>query len=68
VVSQDKGTLLSILIDEAIENPQDIFKMIFVMKVEMWGRLLGTWDYRIKKRNPFAWEIAKSTKDLKGDQ
>ena len=68
VVSQDKGTLLSILIDEAIENPKDIFKMIFVMKVEMWGRLLGTWDYRIKKRNPFAWEIAKSTKDLKGDQ
>jgi cellulose synthase/poly-beta-1,6-N-acetylglucosamine synthase-like glycosyltransferase len=68
VVSQDKDTLLWILIDEAIERPKDICKMIFVMKVEMWGRLLGTWDYRIKKRNPFAWEIAKSTKDLKGDQ
>lgn len=68
VVSQDKGTLLWIMLDEAMERPKDIFKMIFVMKVEMWSRLLGTWDYRVKKRNPFAWEIAKSTKDLKGEQ
>ncbi len=68
VVSQDKGTLLWIMLDEIMERPKDIFKMIFVMKVEMWSRLLGTWDYRVKKRNPFAWEIAKSTKDLKGEQ
>lgn len=68
VVSQDKGTLFWIMLDEAIERPKDLFKMFFVMKVEIWGRLLGTWDYRIKKRNPFAWEIAKSTKDLRGDQ
>ena len=68
VVSQDKGTLLWIMLDEVMERPKDIFKMIFVMKVEMWSRLLGTWDYRVKKRNPFAWEIAKSTKDLKGEQ
>ena len=68
VVSQDKGTLLWIMLDEAVEHPKDICKMIFVMKVEIYSRLLGTWDYRIKKRNPFAWEIAKSTKDLRGDQ
>lgn len=68
VVSQDKGTLLWILIDEAIERPKDICKMMVVMAIEIYSRLLGTWDYRVKKRNPFAWEIAKSTKDLKGDQ
>lgn len=68
VVSQDKGTLIWILIDEAIERPKDICKMMVVMAIEIYSRLLGTWDYRVKKRNPFAWEIAKSTKDLKGDQ
>lgn len=68
VVSQDKGTLLWILIDEAIERPKDICKMMVVMAIEIYSRLLGTWDYRVKKRNPFAWEIAKSTKDLKGDK
>ena len=68
VVSQDKGTLLWILIDESIERPKDICKMMVVMAIEIYSRLLGTWDYRVKKRNPFAWEIAKSTKDLKGDQ
>lgn len=68
VVSQDKGTLFWILLDEALENPKNIFKMGFVMALELWCRALGTWDYRIKKRNPFAWEIAKSTKDLKDSQ
>lgn len=68
VVSQDKGTLFWILLDEAIEHPKSIFKIFAVMAVEMWCRILGSWDYKVKKRNPFAWEIAQSTKDLKADQ
>jgi len=64
VVSQDKGTLLWILLDEAREYPQNIPKMLAVMALEIWCRALGTWDYRVKGRNPFAWEIARSTKDL----
>lgn len=67
VVSQDGGTLFWILIDEAREYPSKICRMLLVMALEMWCRLLGSWDYKIKKRNPFAWEIARSTKDLEAN-
>ena len=35
--------------------------------LEFWGRSLGNYDYFIKKKNPFAWDIAKTTKNLKND-
>jgi len=66
VVSQDKGTLLWILLDEALDYPLKTPMMLAVMALEIWCRMLGTWDYRVKGRNPFAWEIARSTKDLHG--
>jgi len=35
--------------------------------LEFWGRLMGDYDYYIKKENPFAWDIAETTKNLKND-
>ena len=35
--------------------------------LELTGRLLGYFDYHIKKKNPFTWDIAHSTKNLKND-
>jgi hypothetical protein len=35
------------------------------VSLELLGRLLGNYDYYIKKKTPFAWDIAKSTKNLK---
>jgi cellulose synthase/poly-beta-1,6-N-acetylglucosamine synthase-like glycosyltransferase len=35
--------------------------------LEVLGRLLGAYDYHIKKKNPFNWDISKTTKDLKND-
>lgn len=32
--------------------------------LEIIGRLLGEYDYYIKRKNPFAWEIAETTKNL----
>lgn len=64
VVSQDSGTLFWILVDEAIQYPLQIPKMMAVMGLEIYCRMLGAWDYRVKGRNPFAWDIARSTKDL----
>ena len=29
------------------------------------GRLLGDYDYYVKKKNPFAWDVASSTKNLR---
>lgn len=65
VVSQDKGTLLKIMVQELAEAPLDAIKILGVMLLEGYCRALGSWDYRIKKKNPFTWEIARSTKNLK---
>jgi len=46
------------------------FKTVFwtcgAVFLEIFGRLLGDYDYYIKKKNPYAWAIAESTKSLKG--
>jgi len=64
VVSQDGGTLLWILLAELREHPASAPKVFAVMLLEMYCRLLGSWDFYIKGKNPFAWDIARSTKDL----
>jgi len=69
VVSQDSGILLNILRQEIKEHPLQLPKMLSVILIEVYSRLLGSWDYYIKGCNPFAWDIATSTKDLdKGKQ
>ncbi|MBI9031842.1 glycosyltransferase [bacterium] len=65
VVSQKKSVLLSLMIEEIKEHPQDIWKILAVMLVESYARLLGKIDYYIKGQNPFTWEIISSTKDLR---
>ncbi len=64
VISQDKGTLLKIMLSELADAPEDTFKLLSVMALEMYCRMLGSWDYHVKKKNPFTWEIARSTKNL----
>ncbi|MBM4403516.1 MAG: glycosyltransferase [Candidatus Cloacimonetes bacterium] len=64
VVSQDSGVLLRILLSEIKENPRQIAKLIIVIKLEVLCRFLGYYDFYIKKKNPFAWDISQSTKKL----
>lgn len=68
VVSQDKGVLFKIMLAELTEAPGDFLKLGMVMLLEMYCRILGSWDYHVKKKNPFTWEIARSTKDIKMDR
>ena len=65
VASQKKSILFSLLREEISERPQDLFKIFAVMFVEIYARLLGRFDYYIKKKNPFTWEIISSTKNLR---
>lgn len=65
VVSQHSGTLLRILRDELREYPLSAPKIVAVMAIEMFGRLLGSYDYYVRGKNPFAWEIARSAKQTK---
>ncbi len=68
VVSQDKSVLMKIVRAELAEAPSDVIKLGLVMLLELYCRMLGSWDYHVKKKNPFAWEIARSTKDIKMDK
>ena len=65
VVSQQSGTLLRILRDELREYPFSAPKILAVMAIEMYGRLLGSYDYYVRGKNPFTWEIARSAKQTK---
>lgn len=64
VSSQESGVLLKIFLDELKARPAQILKMLWVVMVEAYSRILGSIDYHIKKKNPFAWDIASSTKNL----
>jgi len=39
-------------------------KIIVTIFLEVLGRFLGWYDFKILKKNPYKWEIASSTKDL----
>lgn len=65
VISQDSSVLLKILLQELSSRPQDLLKLSLVMMLETYCRILGWWDYRVKKKVPFVWEIAQSTKQVK---
>lgn len=65
VVSQDSNTLRKVLFQELRDNPFDLFKIKLVVLLEMYCRFLGSWDYYVRGKNPFTWDIAKSTKILK---
>lgn len=64
VASQNGGTLLKVLLAEALDHPLQIPKLLAVMSMEFYCRILGSIDYYWRKRNPYAWDIARSTKDL----
>jgi len=52
------------------EKPRDIKNVIWTfgaVLLELFGRSLGNYDYYVRKNNPFAWEVAETTKNLKND-
>lgn len=65
VISQDKGVLFKLFIDELISKPSKIFFLFGTALIEIYSRFLGWYDFKIKRKNPFKWDIANSTKDLK---
>ena len=65
VASQNRNILLKLAVSEILENPFKVFFLIGTILVEIYSRIMGWFDLKIKKKNPFKWEIAKSTKNLK---
>jgi cellulose synthase/poly-beta-1,6-N-acetylglucosamine synthase-like glycosyltransferase len=67
VASQDGGTLLKVVGRELADNPLDAPRLIAVLAIEFYARLLGWMDYRLLGKNPFAWDIAHSAKKIRVD-
>ena len=65
VTSQNTGLLFKLIIEEIINNPTKIHFILGGMILEIIGRFLGYYDYKIKKKNPFKWDMIKSSKNLK---
>ncbi len=64
VTSQKTSLLLSLILVEILKNPLKLHFILGGMILEIVGRFLGYYDYKIKKKNPFKWEMIKSSKDL----
>ncbi len=62
VASQDSGILTKVILEELHDNPFSLLKLGAFLALELFSRILGTWDYKVKGKNPFAWEIAASAK------
>lgn len=65
VTSQNKGLLLNLALKELKKDKEKIFFLFGTAVVEMCSRFLGWYDFKIRKKNPFKWDIANSTKNLK---
>ncbi len=64
VPSQDSMMLFSLVMVELAQRPRDAARLFYAIGIEVWCRILGSFDYYIRKKNPFKWEIAHSTKKL----
>ena len=64
VASQNSSLIIKLTLAELSLNPITDLKIIFTIFLEVWGRFLGWWDYKIRNKNPFKWDISESTKNL----
>lgn len=64
VISQNSGLIIKLTLKEfSLDIVKDL-KIIFTIFLEILGRFIGWYDFKILKKNPYKWEIAISTKDL----
>jgi cellulose synthase/poly-beta-1,6-N-acetylglucosamine synthase-like glycosyltransferase len=43
---------------------KELFFLVGAVFLEVYGRFLGAYDFYIKKRNPYVWDMAASTKEV----
>ncbi len=65
VATDDLGKVIKIVLKKFSFNIKEDLWIIGAILVEGYGKFLGRYDYYIKNKNPYVWNIAKSTKELK---
>jgi cellulose synthase/poly-beta-1,6-N-acetylglucosamine synthase-like glycosyltransferase len=56
--------ILPLFLQEMKPNRRYLLWGSAVMLLECLARLIGAYDYIVRKKNPFVWPVAKSTKDV----
>ena len=65
VSSMKPGRIVRTALEGLRGSPVDLPWKIGAILVEAWGRVLGAWDYFVKRKNPFIWDVAGDTKVLR---
>jgi len=64
VATQNPFHIFKYLLQIMEWSPHKVLWSLGAMILEAWGRFLGMYDFYIKKKNPYKWEISESTKNL----
>jgi cellulose synthase/poly-beta-1,6-N-acetylglucosamine synthase-like glycosyltransferase len=62
VSTTDPKRIFRMILDEHNWKPRDTMWTLGGIGLEFIGRMLGYYDYYIKKKNPYIWDIATTTK------
>jgi len=63
VSSSQNLLLIKLFVKEFFRAPQKVFFLVATVCIEIYCRISGISDYKLKKNNPYKWDIAESTKD-----
>jgi biofilm PGA synthesis N-glycosyltransferase PgaC len=64
VSTKKVGGIVSVLLEDLEPTPRNLLWTAGGVLLEFWGRLLGTFDFYVLKRNPYTWDVSHSTKSL----
>jgi len=64
VYTQSPGNVLGYVLRTQKWNPKHVIYMSLLMLVEAYSRLMGMVDFYLRDKNPFVWDISKSTKHM----
>lgn len=65
VSSLDSSKVVKLALDEIWGALRLIWVLFVLASIEAYARLLGWWDYRVRKRTHVVWDIAWTTKEVK---
>lgn len=65
ISSMDNSEILKLVLKDMKPNLQQIIWTLFACLLEIAIRISASFDFYIRKRNPYKWEVSASTKKLK---
>ncbi len=59
VSTMNSGNALNAILDHLINQPNDIIPMVRLILLELYGRVLGWFDFYILGKNPYVWKMVR---------